>query len=149
MSDDSGGQIELKRILSASLSQECKRIVQGLLDGSIELTVESALEIIRNHIYDPVIKQFLTDLTLRFEEEPTLHIRGDAGRVVAVPIGIAQSAFYRRELAKHCVLQSTYQWTAIFRDSVAHAAAASINKQPEHSGRRRTSLEDLVRKRRT
>lgn len=143
MAEDESRQVDLKKIMSAALSQECKRIVRGLLSGDIKLDVGQALEIIRNHIYDKGVKEYLTVLTLMFRNGPVTHVlRGE--RAVEVFIDIAESEYYRRELVKHLVQQSTWVWTEQFRDSVAFAASASINKQPESSGRRRTRLEDVL-----
>lgn len=146
MADESQSQIDLKKILAASLSQECKRIISGLLDDSIELTVAQALEIIRNHIYDKTVKEYLTTLTLRFRENPSVVVTFPSlRRGVRIPIDIAKSRFYRHELIKHLVQQSTYVWTDVFRTSIEFAAAASINKQREPAGpRRKRTLEEML-----
>jgi len=143
--DSSGTQIELKKLLAASLSQETKRIIEGLTDGSIVLTVPTALEIIRNHVYTPPVKEYLTRLVLMFGNEDVnkTYVVLD-GKRVEVPIDISKSKFFKSELVKYLTMESTAVWTEIFRDSVAFSASASINKQPTTRSRHRTRMEDLL-----
>jgi len=150
MAEENVTQMDIKKLLSSILSNEAKRTVRGLLDGSIDLDVPKALEFVRTLIYTQAEKEYLTALTLRFSSDPTIETRvsnPNTGQVttISVPISINESKLYRNELVKHIVLQSTRVWTEQFRDSVAFAAAASVNKQPEGRARRRTSLEDLIK----
>ena len=144
---DEYSQIDMKKMLAASLSQEAKRIVEGLLDGSIVLDVPTALEIVRNHVYSPPVKEYLTLLTLRFDSDfayTFVQIPGEH-RMARLSIEISKSKFYRDELVRHIITQSTLIWTETFRDSVALASAASINKQPDSRSRRKIKAEDLLR----
>lgn len=141
-------QVDLRKFLAASLSQETKRIIEGLMDGSIELTVLEALEIVRNHIYQPPVKEYLTALTLRFQQVPYVMMRDYDAKgkpvIVKVPIDIKDSEIYRTELVKNLVMQSTIVWTEVFHDAISFTAAASINRQREDRRRRTTTLEDLL-----
>jgi len=144
--DQSTTQIDLRKILAASLSQEAKRTVEGLIDGSIVLDVPKALEIIRTLIYTPAVKEYMTRLTLMFDNpdvNKTYVLVGN--RRVEVPIKIDESRFYKNELIKYVVLESSQVWVEVFRSGLEFAAAMSINKQPAARVRRRSSIEDVIR----
>lgn len=152
MSDDGGSassQIELKKLLASILSNEARRAVEGLLDGSIILTVATALEMIRIYIYTPAEKEYMTRWALRFDGAPVVVIEvpdvktGELIRV-AVPVKISESKVFRDELVRLITEQSVGVWVTEFRDSISFTAAASVNRQPESKHRRKSSLEDLL-----
>jgi hypothetical protein len=135
--DDSPAQVDLRKILSAVHSAEVKKNVEGIIDHTITLTVAGALEIIRTCVVQAEILEFLTDLTMYFLTEHC--------RACRKAPDINASEVYRRVLVKYLTLQSMTPWTAVFGDSVAFAAAASINRQPDTSGvRQKPTFEELI-----
>ena len=145
MTDES--QSQLKKLLAATLSEEARRIIWGLLDGTIELTIPQALEIIRVHVYHGPTKEYLTSLALRFQNVPSFRMtdyHGGRESVVTVPLDINKSRVFRQELIRHILQQSSAVWTDIFRDSIAFSAAMAVNRRSEPRRRRKTTLEDLI-----
>lgn len=144
MPEEDIGQVERKKIQSAILSMETKRIIQGIMDGSIQLDVPLALEIVRNHIYQQPVREYLAELALRFDRSAVV-VTGRDGRPTRMPIRMQDSELFKRELVKHMVMQSGILWTEIFRDVIGATASFGIGYQPERRARKKTRLEDLLK----